>query len=109
MKTKIIDGIEYECETHDFNKTLSQIKIPQGWRLWTFEECCKLHNNSEWRRKLDLEECWFFIKQPLKINIEKGYVARFFAGSGGACLGADWYPTGAGSSLGVRFCRDVKK
>lgn len=109
MKTKIIDGIEYECETHDFGKKLSEIKIPKGWRLWTIEECAKLHNNKKWREKLNLKDCWFFFEQPLKINDEGGYVAWFGADSGWADLDCGRYPSVTDSSLGVRFCRDVKK
>ncbi|MEK6878833.1 MAG: hypothetical protein AABY22_04460 [Nanoarchaeota archaeon] len=30
-KTLIIDGIEYETKEHDFNKKLSDIKIPKAW------------------------------------------------------------------------------
>ena len=33
MKTKIINHVEYELKSHDFNKTLAEIKIPKGWRL----------------------------------------------------------------------------
>ena len=34
-KTVIINNVEYETITHDFNKKLSEIIIPNGWRLWT--------------------------------------------------------------------------
>jgi hypothetical protein len=108
-KTKIIDGIEYEIETHNFNRKLSDIKIPKGWRLWTAEECIKLHNSLEFRNMLNLEDCWFFIQQPFRFNFEKDYVARFGADSGWANLSCVGYPTGTYSSLGVRFCREVKK
>jgi hypothetical protein len=49
-KTKIIDNVEYELETHDFNKKLSDIKIPKGWRLWKPSECYKLYENEEYRK-----------------------------------------------------------
>jgi hypothetical protein len=104
--TLIIDNVEYETETHDFNKILSEINIPKGWRLWTAEECIKLFNSHE--KRLNLSDCWFFIKQPF--NKFKGkYVAGFDAGSGGAELNCCcWYPAFSDASLGVRLCRNIK-
>ena len=103
MKTIKINNIEYETETHDFNKTLSEIKIPKGWRLWTAEECIKLFNSHE--KELNLTDCWFFIKQPFnKFN----YVARFDADSDRASLSCSRYPSDRDDSLGVRFCRELK-
>lgn len=104
-KTIIIDEVKYECETHDFNKKLSEIKIPKGWRLWTAEECIKLHN-SEYKKKLNLIDCWFYIKQPFNIN--KEYVARFGASSGWAYLYCIGVPSYSYRALGVRFARDLK-
>ena len=107
-KTIIIDGIEYETEDHDFNKKLSDIKIPEGWRLWTAEECIKLKNwNDKNKNKLNLKDCWFFIKQPFDFN--KDLVARFIAGSGWVGLNCYRNSSNSNSDLGVRFCRDVKK
>lgn len=104
-KTIIIDEVKYECETHDFNKKLSEIKIPKGWRLWTAEECIKLHN-SEYKKKLNLIDCWFYIKQPFNIN--KEYVAGFLANSVWAGLNCDRGPSYSDLALGVRFARDLK-
>jgi hypothetical protein len=107
-KTIIIDGIKYETEDHDFNKKLSDIKIPEGWRLWTAEECIKLKNwNDKNDNKLNLINCWFYIKQPFNLN--KDLVARFCADSDGAYLYCDRDPSDSDSDLGVRFCRRVKK
>jgi len=100
-----INNIEYETKTHDFNKTLSEIKIPKGWRLWTAEECIKLFNSHE--KELNLTDCWFFIKQPFK-KYQKEYVARFNANSDGANLYCYWDPSNRFDSLGVRFCREMK-
>ena len=108
MKTLIIEGIEYETETHDFNKKLSEIKILRGWRLWTAEECIKLHN-SKYKYELNLKDCWFFIEQPFNLNKKNNYVAGFVAYSYRADLDCYWNPGGSDSSLGVRFCRKVKK
>ena len=107
VRTIIIDGIEYEKETHDFNKKLSDIQIPKGWRLWTSEECIKLHNL--YRKELNIEDCWFFIKQPFEFNKRKDYVARFLANSDGALLNCDGNPSSTYSNLGVRFCRKISR
>lgn len=104
-KTLIVGGVEYETETHDFDKKLSDIKIPKEWRLWTIKECISLFNSHE--KELNLSDCWFFIKQPF--NKWKDNVAGFNAVSGRASFGCFWSPTDAYSSLGVRFCRDLKK
>jgi hypothetical protein len=106
MKTRIINGVEYETETHDFDKTLSKIKIPKGWRLWTAEECLGLFNSHE--KELNLSDCWFFIKQPFD-KFKNMYVARFGAFSVWADLLCVGGPTNSDASLGVRFCREVKK
>lgn len=106
-KTIEIEGWEYETETHDFDKKLPYIKIPKGWELWTYEDCIKLHNDKKLRKELNLDDCWFFIEQPFKVN--KNNVARFYADSDGASLDCLGYPRGSGSSLGVRFKRKVKK
>ena len=106
-KTFIINNVEYETETHDFNNPLAEIKIPEGWRLWTAEECIKLHNNKEWRDILNLNDCWFFIKQPFDLN--HYLVARFVAISDGAGLYCVWDPTYRGVRLGVRFCKDLER
>lgn len=105
-KTLIIDGVEYETETHDFNKTLSEIKIPKGWRLWTTEECIKLLNLHE--KVLNLTGCWFFIEQPFN-KFKNTYVARVGANSGRAYLFCYRYPAFRYGALGVRFCRDLSK
>ncbi len=104
MKTIKINGYEYEAETHDFNKKLSDIKIPKGWELWTTEDCIKLHNNAKYRKELNLEDCWFYIKQPFIFN-KKNYNTRFITGSGGAGLNCYGNPQGSLPELGVRFKR----
>ena len=104
-KTKIIDNVEYELETHDFNKKLSDIKIPKGWRLWKPSEAMMLWENEKTRKQFNLTDCWFFIANPLKND----YVARFHAGSDWAYLVCSRNPDDSGSALGVRFARKVRK
>ena len=99
MKTKVINNVEYEMETHDFNKTLSEIRIPEGWRLLKGHEALML-----WELKPFID--WFFVEQPLKNTKD---VARF----GAISVRADLYcirgPANRNSGLGVRFCRDLKR
>ena len=47
----------------------------------------------------------FFFKQPFPQNEQRGYVARFIAGSDYAILGCYWGAGGSNSVLGVRFVR----
>ena len=101
-------GIEVEIEIHGKNKTLSEIQIPKGWRLLTSQEVTWLHN-SKYKTKLNMEETWEFIEQPFVLNKKNKYVAWFYAYSDGAYLGYNRNPDYRGDSLGVRFCRSVKK
>ena len=107
MKTLIIDGWEYTIEDEQKGKDFSEIEIPKEWELWTYEDCIKLHNSH--RKELNLEDCWFFIKQPFEFNKENDYVARFYASSGRAVLSCDGGPQVSYSALGVRFKRRAKK
>jgi len=106
LKTLIIDGYEYETKTHHLGEMFKEIIIPKGWELWTYEDCIKLHN-SKYKKELELEDCWFFIKQPFKSNKENDYIARFYASSGRADLYCNWDPDDHGAGLGVRFRRKV--
>ena len=99
-------NIEVETEIHDKNKILSEIRIPKGWRLLTVNEIIWLHN-SKYKKQLNLEDTWEFIKQPFKIN--KDYVARFGAISVWAGLDCDRNSGIRDDSLGVRFCKDIKE
>jgi len=105
-KTIIIDETEYEIETSQLRVAFEDLKIPKGWRLWTVEECIKLHN-SKYKKKLGLDDCWFWIKQPF--NKFKGkFASGFFAGPDGAGFSCSWDPQYSGPWLGVRFCKDLK-
>ena len=100
MKTIKINNVEYECETHDFNKMLSEIKIPKGWRLLKPSEAMML-----WELKQFTD--WFFVKQVIK-KFKGKSVARFYADSDGAGLGCSRDADYRDAGLGVRFCRDLK-
>lgn len=104
MKTIIFDGIEFETETHHFNKKLSDIKIPKGWRLWKSSECYDLWINDELRKRFNLNNCWFYVQQPIE-KYKNKYVAWFNAFSFGVDMCCFRDPSVASASLGVRFCR----
>lgn len=103
----IIDGWAYETETHDKNKILSEIEIPKGKQLWKVSDFHKFGKKDFNMLKLWNE--WFFIKQPIKAMAEKGYVARFVAGSDRSDLYCYGDPTYRVDRLGVRFKWKVKK
>lgn len=103
----VIEGWAYETETHDKNKLLREIEIPEGKQLWEASDFEKF--GAKEFDKLKLWDDWFFIKQPIKAMAEKGYVARFVAGSGWAVLVCDGDPSDRGASLGVRFKWKVKE
>ena len=109
MKTIKIKGWEYTDEDEQKNTYFKDIKIPEGWELWTSEECVKFHNDEKLRKLLKLEDCWFWIQQPFEKNKKHGYVARFGASLGRAFLDCNGNPTNSYSSLGVRFRRKVGK
>lgn len=106
QKTIVIQGTEYETQTHDFNKILSEIQIPEGWRLWKASDFEKL-SLADWDT-LNLKDAWFFIKYPFTYN-PKNYVTGFVADSVRACLSCYGDADVRFSALGVRFCRDIKK
>ena len=109
-KTTVIPelNIELEIEIHDKGKPLDQIKIPEGWRLLTVSEAIFLHNSLKYRKLLNMEETWEFLEQPFELNKQKGFITKFYVGSGRVDLYCDGSPQGSVPTLGVRFCRDIK-
>ena len=105
-RTVIVGNVEYEVEETQKGIIYKDIKIPKGWRLWEPEETVKLHKDKKLRKKLNLEDCWFFVQS--RYFLPK-YVARFGADSDRADLNCDWNPRNSYSGLGVRFRRDLKK
>ena len=103
MKTITINNVEYELEQHDNGKTLSEIKIPKGWRLLLPSEATILYE-----RGLIDNSFWFFVQQTNKKEAKKGNVAGFGAGSVRAIFDCGRDPTYTNSSLGVLFCRNIK-
>jgi hypothetical protein len=104
----VINGYAYETKDHDFDKHLKDMSIPKNKELWTSEDCIKSYNNLKFRKLLNLNDCWFYIKQPFDFNKEQGFVARFNASSDRAYLNCNGSPTDSGASLGVRFKWRVK-
>jgi hypothetical protein len=106
MKTKIINGYEYTIKDEQKDKSFNEIVIPKGWKLWSISDI-ESFTLEQWN-KLNLKDCWFFIKYPFICN-PNNYVARFYVGSYRAYLNCIRDPTYHNPSLGVRFCREVKK
>src|SRR3990167_1830778 len=102
MKTITIDKVKYELEVHDFNKKLSEIKIPKGWRLLYPSEAILLYERGI------LTDFWIFVMQTNKEEKNKGNVAGFCANSVGAGLYCDGDPSYTDSALGVLFAKDLK-
>ena len=101
----VIDGWAYETKEHHFNEKLGDIKIPKGKELWLPSEVCKFYEDKKLKEKLNLSECYFFVKQ-MRANTSD--VARFGAGSVRAILGFHRGPSGRVSVLGVRWVRSIK-
>ena len=101
-KTVIIGNVEYELEQHDNGKKLSEIKIPNGYRLLLPSEAMMLYEKG-----LIGDSFWFFVEQTNKDEKKKGNVARFDAGSDWAGLSCYWVPSGADSGLGVIFAHNL--
>ena len=99
--------LEVELEIHDKGKPLDQIKIPDGWRLLTVNEVIFLHNSMEYRKLLNMEETWEFLEQPFVLNRQKGFITKFYVGSGRVDLYCDGSPQGSVPTMGVRFCRNI--
>ena len=112
MKTVTINNLEIEQSLHTEMNKINLIKIPEGWRLLTFDEFMNIWNNH--KDKFDFHGEGFdeIAKQPLK-SVENKYpywnvwLAR---------LDHDSYVNGNSRDLdcnytvrGVRFCREVRK
>jgi hypothetical protein len=106
VKFIVIDGWAYETKEHDFNKKLSEIKIPEGKELWNVSDFEKF-SLEDWNN-LNLKKCWFYIKYPFAYN-QFNSVAWFYAGSDWAYFNCYRDPSGSDASLGVRFKRKVTK
>lgn len=102
----VIDGWAYETKEHDFDKKLSDIQIPEGKELWLPSETWKFYEDKNLREKLNLSNCWFFIKQ-VRENTKD--VARFYSDGGCADLSTGCYSDDSYSTLGVRWKWKVKE
>lgn len=102
----VIDGWAYETKEHDFNKKLSDIKIPEGKELLLPSECFRFYEDKDLRKKLNLLDCWFFVKQ---IRENTSDVAGFCTYSDGVDFRAGYYSGSSGPSLGIRYKWRIKK
>ena len=106
-------GISVEIEVHDKNKSWDKLGLKDRENeLLTYEECIWLAN-SKYAKQLKMDgsslDDDFFIQQPFELNRKNGFVAGFFAGSGGVGLYAVYYSRGSYSALGVRWVRRIEK
>ena len=106
-------GISVEVEVHDKEKSWDELGLKNREKeLLTAEQCIWLAN-SKYAKQLKMDGSSskddFFIQQPFDLNRKNGYVARFYADSGCADLDCCYGSGGSGSSLGVRFAREIKK
>ncbi len=108
-----IPGTDYEVTKNVLHKGKSydeiiQLKKPDE-ELLTLKMIGIICENPNLLKELKMDSSStsddFFFKQPFPQNKEKGYVARFFAGSYYADLSCYWYSDDSGSYLGVRFVR----
>jgi IS4 transposase len=121
-------GLEIEIEVTHKGKSYDKImalpevreKIKKGWRLLCplrpvdyVNELAFLENNPTYSKILKLDGSStkddFFVNQIFKRNAEKGYVAYFYAGSGGSDLYSYGDSSVADSVRGVRLCRKISK
>ena len=105
-------NISVEIEVHDKDKSWDDLGLKdRESELLTYEQTIWLAN-SKYAKTLKMDGSSlsddFFIQQPFNLSRKNGFVARFFAVSDGAGLNCYRNPTGSYSSLGVRFCRDIK-
>jgi hypothetical protein len=103
-------NISVEINVHDKNKSWDELNLKDREKeLLTVEQCIFLAN-SKYAKELKMDGSSsddFFIQQPFNLNRKNGYVARFYADSGYAYLGWDWYSFDSNSTLGVRFVRQI--
>lgn len=97
-------GIEVDFEQEQNGKEFSEIIIPEGWRLLRIGEVVEVMEYAV-KNKLDI---WSWFEQPIKVFRGK-YSARFIADSDRALLGCGRNLWVSNSSLGVIFCREIKK
>jgi hypothetical protein len=105
-------NISVEINVHDKNKSWDELNLKDREKeLLTVEQCIFLAN-SKYAKELKMDGSSsddFFIQQPFNLNRKNGYVARFCADSGYAYLYCSWVSGYSGSSLGVRFVRQISK
>lgn len=111
MKTLKIKelGIEVETKLRKAVK-FKDIKVPKGWRLLTFQDCCFIYDNLYEEIPIGKEIEW--IEHYSKRMKERGYASALDSDwdDGRLDVGGDGYDdVSGGYAFGVRFCRDLKE
>lgn len=108
------EGIEIQSKIHHKGKSYDELKEEFGEKylekhLPTYNQLQTLRNlEHKGKYKLGLTKTWEFVKQEDLISKKNGYVARFYANSGGAGLDCGEDSGYSVSDLGVRFVRRMK-
>jgi len=103
-------NIEIEKEIHHKGKSYNDLVKEFGKEfiekhLPTYAELQFLRNSNKYRKLLNLDDTWEFVKQEDKISKKDGFATRFGANSNRAYLDCYGYPDYGYPSLGVRFVK----
>jgi len=99
-------NIEIQKEIHHKEKSYNELikEFPDlEDKLPTYAELQFLRNSNKYRKLLNLDDTWEFVKQEDLVAKKNGFVARFVAYSNRAYLDCVRDPVGGNPSLGVRF------
>lgn len=97
-------GIEVNFKQEQNGKEFKDIKIPNGCRVLRFEELEPVINYIVENNLV----IWSYFEQPIR-KYNKKYIARFDASSVRVDFSCYGDPRDSSSSLGVIFCREIKK
>jgi hypothetical protein len=115
-----VPGTDYEVTKEVLHKGKSYDKLKAEFgedylneNLLTLKQIGEICEHPKLLKELKMDSSStkddFFFKQPFPQNLERGYVARFYADSDGAYLYCWASSDYSDSSLGVRFARKILK
>jgi hypothetical protein len=106
--------IEVEIKVHDRGKSWKELKLSKReTKLLTTEQCILLANNPIYSKILKMDGSSdtddFFIQQPFSLSKKNKYVTELNINSVGISIYCYGNPSYHSNSLGVRFCRKIRK
>ena len=115
-----VPGTDYEVTKEVLHKGKSYDKLKAEFgedylneNLLTLKQIGEICEHPKLLKELKMDSSStkddFFFKQPFPQNTQRGYVAGFVAGSGGAGLSCGTGSDDSYSALGVRFARKILK